>query len=287
MTEISKWLLGVVTSTAFLGFIAYITRTSISHFFTKSIEYKFEKKVEKFKSDIKNNENELEQIRSFLALTRRERDSILQLKRFEAAEVLIHLRQFLSGFMTLAEYSKYLKIDEIMKRGNDYKVAEFINDLIKPFKIDEKLTAYGEIDRTLTILYLDERSQKMFKIYESIIMNVVMTMKLLSIPLENKSNFINDNYLAEMITEVVPSSKEGFDKYGDNYAVYWLRYFYSEISKELRNELLGTTNTIKDTEAAAKLIIDSRRAQSDIIKSLQQHGLPSELFNPLPNPDEK
>lgn len=62
-TDISLWFYGVISSVAITGFIIYIARSTISRFLTKSIEYQFEKKLEKFKSDIKESENELVQIR--------------------------------------------------------------------------------------------------------------------------------------------------------------------------------------------------------------------------------
>jgi hypothetical protein len=41
MTEFWKWLLGVITSTGFLAFVAYLMRETLSKFFTKSVDHKF------------------------------------------------------------------------------------------------------------------------------------------------------------------------------------------------------------------------------------------------------
>ncbi|MEI7236260.1 hypothetical protein WCT82_21175 [Pectobacterium carotovorum] len=278
--EFLKWILVVVSSTGILGFTAYLMRTTLSRFFTKSVEYQFEKKFEKFKADIRYNEKELEQIRSFLVSARRERDSVLQLKRFEAAEILIRARQTLSEFSQIVEYVKVLNTDEIMKKGDDPKISEFISTLIKPFNIDEKIKAYKETDRTLPRLYLSERSLKLFETYESIIFHAVMMIKILEIPLRNKSELIKKGSLSDMIIEVIPSSKEGFEKYGEGYVFYWSNYFYTETLNELRNELLGAANMTRDTDAAARLALDSRRAQIEIRSSLQESGLSETLLKP-------
>ncbi|MFJ5457324.1 hypothetical protein [Pectobacterium sp. CHL-2024] len=278
--ELLKWILVVATSTGILGFTAYLMRTTLSRFFTKSVEYQFEKKFEKFKADIRYNEKELEQIRSFLVSARRERDSALQLKRFEAAEILIRARQALSEFSPIVEYVKVLNTDEIMKKGDDPKISEFIGTLIKPFNIDEKLKAYRETDRTLPGLYLSERSLKLFETYESIIFHAVMMIKILEIPLRNKSEFIKKGSLSETIIKIIPTSKEGFEKYGEGYVFYWSNYFYTEILNELRNELLGAANMTKDTDAATRLALDSRRAQIEIRSSLQESGLSETLLKP-------
>lgn len=284
--EFLKWILVVVTSTGILGFTAYLMRATLSRFFTKSVEYQFEKKFEKFKADIRYNEKELEQIRSFLVSARRERDSVLQLKRFEAAEILIRARQDLSEFSQIVEYVKVLNTDEIMKKGDDPKISEFISTLIKPFNIDEKIKAYRETDRTLPRLYLSERSLKLFETYESIIFNAVVMIKILEIPLRNKSELIKKGSLSDMIVEVIPSSKEGFEKYGEGYVFYWSNYFYTETLNELRNELLGAANMNRDTDAATRLALDSRRAQIEIRSSLQESGLSETLLKPDPYAEE-
>ena len=272
-TESFKWLLGVATSTGALGLIAYLMRSTLSRFFTKSVEYQFEKKFEKFKADIRDNEKELEQIRSFLVSARRERDSTLQLKRFEAAEILMRLRQALSELTMVVDYLKIIRVDEVMKKGDDPKVIDFIDALTKPIDIDGKLALYRGIDKTLPWLYLGDRTKKIFEIYEGVIFNAVATMKILGAPLRNKENIIKRDNLVEKIVEIIPYSKDGFEKHGDTYAFYWLNYFYSEVLNELRNELLGVDNMTRDTEAAKNLAVDTRRAQVEIRTYLQQYGL--------------
>lgn len=273
-----KWILGVVFSTGILGFIVFLVRASLSRFLTKSVEHQFEKKFEKFKADIRDNEKELEQIRAFLVSARRERDSALQLKRFEAAETMMRARQTLSELAPLVEYVKHLKTDEMMEKGDDPKITEFIDTLIKPFKIDEKLKVYGALDKTLPKLYLSDRSQKVFEAYESIVLHAVTIMRMLRIPLENKPELIKKGCVSKILIEIVPSLKEGIEKYGEGHVFFWLDYFYTEIIKELRNELLGASNMTKDTEAATRLALDSRSAHLDIRASLKDHGLSDRLF---------
>lgn len=89
-------------------------RDTLSKLLTKSVEHNFEKKLEKFKSDIRESERELEQMRNYLASTRSSRNSVLQAKKFEAAENLMRIRQFLGGFTIVAQYMQILKINELM-----------------------------------------------------------------------------------------------------------------------------------------------------------------------------
>ncbi|MEB5886804.1 hypothetical protein [Enterobacter roggenkampii] len=279
--EILKWLISALTSTALLGVIIYFSRSTLTKWIGKSIEHRFDKKIENFKSEIRDKEKELEQIRLFMASTRRERDSTLQTKRFEAAEILMRSRQFLGQFTMLVEYVKMLNMNEILDKRNDPKITQFIKALTDPVEIDEKLRVYGTFDRTLPDLYLNDRVKKLFEAYQFIILNAVMIMKVLSMPGINiNPDLFKKDSLRKTVIELAPLAKEGFDQFGDSYAYHWTNYFYEEILKELRNELLGITSLSKDTEAATKLALDTRRAQINLHTTLEENGLSENLINP-------
>lgn len=276
-SELQSWLLGVITSAGVVGFAVYILRSTISRYFTKGIEYHFEKKFEKFKSEIREQEKEVEQLRAFIVSARRERDSTFQSKKFEAAEVMMQARQLLGEFTIIVEYLKVLKTDEILK-SKDPKIFEFIDSIVKPLNIEEKMTRYNSLDKTLPNLYLSEKTLKIFHIYESILFYAIMKIKLLSFPGAKSTSYLKTGAIGDSIVEVVPQSKESFDKYGDDNSFYWLNYFYTEILNNLRNELLGSDTMSKDTEAATRLALDSRRAQQTLLSKLQEQGIPEELL---------
>lgn len=276
-SEWLKWVLSVATSTGVLGLTAYLMRAAIGRYLTRSVEYKFEKKIEQFKSDIRSNEKELEQIGTFITSSRREREALLQAKRFEAAEILMRARQSLSEFTMLVEYLKMLKLDEIIKDDNPNMEA-FINTLIGPFNIDDKIKTYSTMDKTLPRLFLDERVLRHFDAYESIMLQAATLMKMLSLPVKKKSSLTKIVNLSKVITEIVPVTAEGFEKHGEFYAFYWAKYFYDETLKELRNALSGAANMSKDTESATRLALDTRQASLDIHQSLRKYGLSEDLI---------
>lgn len=283
--QISRWVISIITSAGVLTLLAFLTRSTLAKFFTKSVEHHFEKKFEKFKAEIRDNEKELEQIRTFMSSARRERDSALQSKRFEAAESLLRSRQLIAEFSGLAEYLKILNTDEIIKRNSDPKITNFIKTLIDPFNIDEKLVTFKAIDRTLANLYLSERTIKTFEAYEAIILNAVTIMKMLSLPgLKIDPNLFNKEKMKTMIIELHPESQAGFEQYGDNHVFHLTMYFYMQILNELRNELLGTGNMMRDTEAAANLARDTRNAHMNILNTLESNDIPESIIN---NPDDK
>lgn len=111
MPEFGEWLLGVVTTAGVISVVGYLLRDAIAKFFSKAIEHQFEKRLEAFKGELRDNEKELEQIRSFLVSAQRDHDTALQSKRFEAAEPLMRARQGLAQFSMLVEYMKILNTE--------------------------------------------------------------------------------------------------------------------------------------------------------------------------------
>lgn len=253
-------------------------RDTIAKFFSKAVEHQFEKKIESFKADIRDNERELDQIRSFLVSARRERDSAIQAKRLEAAETLLRARDALSQFTMLVEYMKILNGEQILKYGDDPKVTGLIEALMQPFDVDEKAKLFGKIDRTAPRLYLSDRSLKLFDVYNSIIGQAITMMKLYSIPLRNKADLINPGILSEKVIELAPTSKDGFEKFGEGYAYHWLKYFHDEILRSLRHEVSGADDLTRDTASIERLALDSRQAQINILSSLEKAGLPDTLI---------
>lgn len=122
INELFKWGAGVVASAGIMGLVGFFMRETLGRYLTKSVDHQFERKLEKFKADIRDGEKELEQIRSFLVSARRDRDLALQAKRFEAAETMMRARNMLAEFSLLVEYMKGLKVDELLKRGDDPKI---------------------------------------------------------------------------------------------------------------------------------------------------------------------
>ena len=188
-------------------------------------------------------------------------------------------RQILSGLTLVAKYFKSLNIDEIMKKGEDPRIIEFIETLLAPLNVDEQIKAYNAIDRTLPRLYLSERTLKIFEAYESIMLHAAMTMKILSFQLKNKAELFKKGKLSHQIIELIPDSLETFETHGEGYALFWVAYFYEETLKALRKELLEDGNITRDTESATRLEIDSRQAQLNLQALLQKSGLPKTLIN--------
>ncbi|BEJ33004.1 hypothetical protein OIPHN330_16240 [Citrobacter freundii] len=272
------WIVSTITSAGFLAGVAYLMRDVLTRFLTKSIEHKFEKKIEEFRAEIRSEEKELEQIRAFIVSARRERDGGLQSKRFEAAEMLLANRKFLLEFSGLVDIVKMIKFDELLKQHDKNKVKDLIDTLLKPYNIDKKLEEYKKYDYSIPKLYLNERVIAFFEVYKQIVMYAVTTMTLISVGAYQNSDDLKSENLVKAVQALVPLSKEGFDKHGDMYALHWFNYFYDGILSELRNDLFGSDTMDKDTELAVRLLVDANNAQVKVRTAFNKYGLPEQLL---------
>lgn len=274
-----RWIVSTITSAGFLVAIAYFMRDILTRLLTKSIEHKFEKKIEEFKAEIRSEEKELEQIRASIVSARRERDVGLQAKRFEAAEMLLASRKYLLEFSGLVDIMKTIKFDKLLSYDDKSKVHDLIETLIKPYDIDNKLEEYKKYDHSIPKLYLSERVIAFFEVYKQIVMHAVVTMKLISVGVYKNSDDLKSESLVKAIQELAPASKEGFEKNGDMHALYWANYFYDGVLKELRNDLFGSDTLDKDTELAVRIVVDANNAQLKVRTALDKYGFPEQLIN--------
>ncbi len=282
MVGFGEWVVSTIGSVAITGIVisaaAVLMRDTLARYLTKSVEHHFEERLEKFKGDIRGNEIELEQIRGFLTTAQRERDAAIQAKRLEAAESLLRERQVLSRLSMLIEYMKILNTDKMLDATGDPKVAEFVQSLLHPLQVDRTLEDLKSFDRTISRLYLSEAVLKTFDAYQTIVMSAVTLLKMLSIPLDKKSDFIKSGKLSKTVIELLPGTADEFEKFGEGYAYYWSTHFHDEVLRVLRNDILGMDASGKDAASAERLVLESRLAQANVQMSLRENGLSQGLI---------
>ncbi|MBJ6134969.1 hypothetical protein JAU75_19180 [Ochrobactrum sp. Q0168] len=289
--QIIDWLLNIVISTGAIGFIAFIMRDTISQLFTRSVANHYEKELETFRAEIREkeeifrtelrgSEKELDEIRSYLISANKERNTLIQAKRLDAAESLLKARQSLSQFSMLVEYINILNIDHILENGNNPKIIEFIKTLLNPFDIDNKIQTLSATDKTLFNLYLSDQTLKLYSAYESLIYSAVILMKFMTVPLEDKSDIIDAVGLRKKIIEIAPTSKEGFDKFGERYAFHWSGYVHDQILISTRRDIFGDDSSLVEMKSMERVAVQSREAQNNIREILRRSGLSDALLEP-------
>lgn len=277
---IISWILGSIASSGILVILGWLLRDTIAKFLVKSVEHRFDTRLEHVRSEMRDQEQELQQMRAFLISAQRDRDTAIQAKKFEAAETLFRARQILSRFAMVVEYMKVLNIENILK-DNSHRVAPFFSDINKITNVDKGIEQLGSIDKTLPRLYLSEKTLKYYDMYESIVTHGIMLMKMFSLEIRDKSSLLKQGGISKEIMTLIPNSKEAFDKYGDGHAFYWADYFYNQTLLELRREVSGVDDAERDKASLLQVGLESRRAQTKIRLDLQSAGVPPTLVKPV------
>lgn len=277
--EIINWLVDVAASISITALIGYICRNPISRFMTKAVEHRFDKKLEEYKSEIKENEKELEQMRDYLSSVRSGRDSLLQIKKFESAENLIKARRFLNEFSLAVAYMQMFNIEAFFENIDDRNIQDVIDVLIKPLKLDEKSEEYKKFDLDTPRLYLSDKTMKVFDAYSGIVMISVSTLKMLEMKDKDASKIVTCKNAIKNIIDLLPHTKEGFEEHGDSYTFQFHDYFRRELLTEIKNELTGDKTMARDTELAAELALGLRNAQVKVKETIAHYNIPDALIN--------
>ncbi|EPX2739224.1 hypothetical protein ACWYD0_001896 [Klebsiella aerogenes] len=277
--DLLSWFGGVVASVSITGIIGYLWRDSLGRFMTKSVEHRFDKKLEKYKSDIKENERELEQMRGYLSSVRSGRDSLIQIKSFESAETLIKARSYLNEFHLAVTYMQMFKVNELFENIDNPNIQNAIDALIKPLKLDDKVAEYKKIDVDTPRLYLSDKTMKVFDIYSGIVMVSVATLRMLELKDKDASSIVSAKNTVNNILDLLPSSKKGFEEYGDSFIFQFHDHFRRELLAEIKNEITGESNMTRDTELAAELALGLRNAKDKVKEAIERYDIPNDLFN--------
>lgn len=277
--EFLNWLLGVAASIGITGIIGCVWRDSIGRFMIKSVEHRFDKKLEKYKAEIRENEKELEHMREYLSSVRSGRDSFLQMRKFRSAESLIKARRFLNEFNMAVTFMQMFKIEALFESIDDPKIQSLIDSLVKPLNLDEKSSEYRKFDLDTPRLYLSDKTMRIFDIYSGIIMLSVGMLKMLETKNKEASGVITCDNVVKNIVDLLPNAKEGFEKHGDSFIFQFHDYFRRELLNEIKSELTGASNMARDTELAAELALGVRNAEIKLKDAIAQHHIPDTLIN--------
>ncbi|KZK80052.1 hypothetical protein PsAD46_04041 [Pseudovibrio sp. Ad46] len=274
--DLSDWLITTISSTAVITTAGYVFKDTLAKFFANSVEHRFDKKIESVKSELRTSEAEIGQVRSFIAEQRRERDTINHAKRIDAAENALKLCNAFQKMSMAVEFIKIINVEEISKDKGDPKIPALFQPIERSLKIDECFEEIGKLDQTLLKLYLDDHTLKNYDAYTSIILRAVLFIKLFANAVGG-SELMKEGLLRQKIEELVPTSNEGFEKWGEDYAYYWMQYFYDEVLKGLRATVNGVGRDQTDLKAATQVGVDAIRAQSEIARLRAEAKMP-EIF---------
>lgn len=285
LTNMPDWIVDPLLTSTILAIAAFIFRGPLSSLFLKAVEYRFEKRLQDDRALSLANEKELEAIRSFLASRHIERQSMLEIKRLEAAEQMMKAAHVLSSLIVCVEVMKVIRIDKVSASPSS-KIIEFFKVIDASMGIEEILKSYKEYDRTNARLYLSDGTLNCFDTYTTIVSYAALYVRAMSQGLDVAS-ILKTDALSKKVIAASPHSKEGFEEYGEGYAFYWAQYFHDRMVASLRVEVSGEENAHRDTATIAKITASSLHAQMEARRLASLSNLPTEYLHDnttLPTP---
>lgn len=277
LTNMPDWIADPLLTSTILAGLGFLFRGPLSSFLLKAVEYRFEKSLQNDRALSLANEKELETIRSFLASRQSERQSILEIKRLEAAEQMMNAANVVSSLIVCVEVMKVIKIDKVSGSSNS-KLVDFFKVLDASIGVEEKIKNYNEYDRTKARLYLSDDTLNCFDTYTTIVSYAALYVRAMSQGLDVAS-VLKTDALSKKVIAASPHSKEGFEKYGEGYAFYWAQYFHDRLIAALRVEVSGDENAHRDTATIAKITASSMHAQIEARRLANSSNVPPEYLH--------
>lgn len=279
------------TTSIIIGFVGYVFRTTILKYITSGIEGKFNKDLEKVKSELRVNETvlekqlasqlaskerELDRISSFLIEARKFRDNALLDKRIEAAELTVKACKVWSKLTMAVEVMKIIRFEEVRKDLADPRLQKTFKVMAESLKVDDVAAEAAAIDRSTAQLYLSDQAEALYNAYSVMAMLSAQAITMLSTGHDPERYFKYDG-LRKLVEDLAPGSRSGFEEFGRDYAYHWFDWLHEQTIKTLRSNLTGSEQDANDATAAAALTISSQQAQEEARKQLLAAGLPAHL----------
>lgn len=270
--EFLKWLAEPAISAALVGAVGFFFRGPLANFFTALVQAKFEAKLEETRSEIRSNEDQLKSINSFITGKKNRRSEIYELRKLDAAEELMLSLRTLRKLGTFNDVLQHVKLEELMKLENQSEAQSFFSTVAQGLNLDSHMQSNSEIEVSRPRLYLSSEALKLFDVYSLVMQHGLIVTKALS---EGRGHIISskENALRNAVTDIYPSTMEGFDKWGETYAYGQSSFIYDRLLEKLRAEVSGAEMHESDIVEAAKIASSSAEAQTRAQKMIADTGI--------------
>ena len=164
---------------------------------------------------------------------------------------------------------KVIKADALAESFDESGIQEFAKILRGNEKFPEATKTEG-YDPSVVRLYLSEDLWNSVSAYNSIILSAMTFLELVGLGLDPK-RLMNVGVARKDIEKIIPSSSEGFEKFGDGYAYYWTDYFFEKSLIELRKCIAGSSFANEDAQAAVEIdsLVGQITNQTSAVEQLQ------------------
>ena len=218
------------------------------------INKKLDEKLEDIKSRNKKAEEETKQLRDLLASLKKERNNRVHTKKMEAAEILMESINKLENLHFITKIMRDIDLENAIKDEDYKKISEEMTEITKGVDIYEKISQASSVETHIPYLYINTKTMALYTAYRKIVYETAFYAKLLELPIPNRVEYApRSDELIEMLTNILPESKDTLKEHGKRGAYYYMERLHDETITSLRKELFGEDATTEDYEAVKLL----------------------------------
>ena len=260
-----------------------VTATIFCSILMAIINKKLDKKLEDIKSKNKKSEEETKQLRDLFASLKKERNNRVHSKKMEAAEILMESINKLENLHSIAKIMRDIDIENAIKDKDYKKISEEMMEITKGMDVYEKISQASSVETHIPYLYINTKTMELYTAYRKIVYETALYAKLLELPIPNRGEYApKSDELIEMLTNILPESKDTLEEHGNRGAYYYMERLHDETIASLRKELFGEDAATEDYETVESLAErfehikkqpDSKKALLNSKKSITQNPI--------------
>jgi hypothetical protein len=256
--------------------VIFLARNWLKARIEKGVQHHFDLKIEgvraelrlseeRFKSDLREKENEITALRNSVLAGSASRQTLLDKKRFEAVQTVWTAVNDLAQLKGLSSFMAILKFEAVGKEASDPKMQNALAAFGGMVPNDaEKLMNVARNERP----FLPELTWAYFSAYSLILYSALARYKILRIGLDDAGKYIKHDGLREVLKAALPHQSEWIDKSDPGAYYYLIDEIEASLLTELRKILEGKEADQMATVRAKEIMnavkqADKEQAEAD------------------------
>ena len=215
-----EWIASIVP-TALLCLAIWLGRKFIATWLVKSVEHKFDRKLEAvrndfrqqedaFKADLKSKEKEITDLRSGVMTAMISRQMALDKRRLEAVDQLWSAVTALAGAKSISSFMAVVKFDVVAEKATrNPEVREMFTAMGAAFDPNNLDRSSSERARP----FVSPMAWALFSAYQAIVMQAVLKVQIIKSGLD--ADLLDKKAVSKLVKAALPHQSEFIDKYGD------------------------------------------------------------------------
>ena len=246
--------MGLAIATPILTPIALVAcKTWFTAWITKGMEHKFDVKLENLKSDLRQNEAEIDALRNNVLSASTGRQTLLDKRRFEAVEKIWTAINDFGPAKGLSQMMALLNIEILSTNTLDPRVQALLKGMDTVVALNPETAKNIARDESL---FVSEIAWAYFQAYCNVVYFNLWRFATLKSGIENPQKLMNADVIKKVLKAALPHQTKFIDECDPNAYYYLLEEIEEALLNELR-KILDGKETDRSSVQRGKEIMDA------------------------------